>query len=135
MLWQGSRPLAQIEDLHTLLTRTTLQTLPLWLLGSDAVKQRIAGSSTERTAATEYVLGLGALSARDYLGAAARLGEAERRGMQEPAVRPLQVYAMCLAGDPKTARQLAVGASAATDDEKHFWEWTSRTFGVNARAR
>jgi len=135
VLWQGSRPLAQIEDLHTLLTRTTLQTLPLWLLGSDAVKQRIAGSSTERTAATEYVLGVGALSARDYLGAAAHLGEAERRGMHEPTVRPLQVYAMSLAGDPKTAQQLAVGASAATDDEKHFWEWTARTFGVNARAR
>ncbi|MBI3401854.1 MAG: spermidine synthase [Acidobacteria bacterium] len=38
-LWDGGRPLQQIEDLHLVLTQTTLQTLPLWLLGSDAVRQ------------------------------------------------------------------------------------------------
>jgi spermidine synthase len=128
---EGPRPLLQIEDLHLLLTGTTLRTLPLWLLGSDAVKQRIAEASTVRSAATEYVLGLAALSARDYLRAAAHLGEAERRGAQDAAVRALQVYAMCVSGDTVTARQLAAGAPARTDEERHFWGWMNQTFGVN----
>ena len=130
VLWEGPRPLAEIEDLHALLSHTDLRTLPLWLLGSDMVKQRIAESSGERTAATEYALGLGALSARDYLRAAAHLGEAERRGLREPIVRALQVYAMCLAGDVATANQLAAGVSPETDDETHFWNWLAKTFGV-----
>ncbi|HJZ72523.1 MAG TPA: hypothetical protein VKE51_12345 [Vicinamibacterales bacterium] len=130
VLSEGPRPLAQIDDLHGLLTGTRLRTLPLWLLGSDMVKQRIAESSAERTAATEYALGLGALSARDYLRAAAHLGEAERRGLREPTVRALQVYAMCLAGDVGTAKQLAAGVSPQTGDEKYFWDWMAKTFGV-----
>src|SRR5262249_10703543 len=97
------------------------------------VRQGIAESSVERTAASEYALGLGALSARDYLGAAAHLGEAERRGMREPAVRALQVYAMCLAGDVATAKQLAAGVSPQIDDEKHFWNWIAKTFDVARR--
>ena len=31
------KPLHLIEDLHGALTRTSLQTLPLWMLGSDEV--------------------------------------------------------------------------------------------------
>src|SRR5262249_48205173 len=111
VLWEGARPLAQIDDLHMLLSQTTLTTLPLWLLGSDRVKQRIAEASGERTPATEYALGLGALSVRNHLRAAAHLGEAERRGLRDPVVRALQVYAMCLAGDVATATQLAAGIS------------------------
>jgi hypothetical protein len=42
---EGGRPLQQIEDLHALLTTTPLRTLPLWLLGSDDVKERIAEAS------------------------------------------------------------------------------------------
>jgi spermidine synthase len=129
VMLEGPRPLARIEDLHLLLTQTTLRTLPLWLLGSDVVKQRIAESSAERTAATEFALGLGALSGRDYLRAAAHLGEAERRGAQ--GVRALQVYAMCLAGDLATAKQLAAGVSPHADDERHFWTWMASTFGVD----
>ena len=66
VLWEGGKPLSQIEDLHTMLTRTSLRTLPLWILGSDAVKQRIGEESTERSGPTEYTRGLGALVARDY---------------------------------------------------------------------
>jgi hypothetical protein len=58
--------------------------------------------------------------AATYLGAAAHLGESERRGLRDPAVRALQVYAMCLAGGVTAARQLAAGASTSTDDEKYW---------------
>ena len=130
VLWEGGRPLRRIEDLHALLTTTTLHTLPLWQLGSDEVTQRIAEASVERSGATEYARGLRALAARDYLRAAAHLGESERRGLRGATVRPLQVYALCLAGDLDTARQLARGAEARDADEQHFWTWMRATFGV-----
>ncbi|MBI3491341.1 MAG: spermidine synthase [Acidobacteria bacterium] len=130
VLWDGGRPLQQIEDLHTVLTTTALQTLPLWLLGSDEVKQRIAESSSERTGPTEYARGVRALSTRDYRRAAAYFSEAERRGLQDSTVRPLLIYSLCLAGDLDTARQLARGAPARDADEQHFWNWMSRTFGI-----
>ncbi|MBI3401855.1 MAG: hypothetical protein HY048_10585 [Acidobacteria bacterium] len=71
-----------------------------------------------------------ALSARDYRRAAAFFSEAERRGMPGPTVRPLLVYALCLAGDLDTARQLARGAPARDADEQHLWIWMNRTFRV-----
>ena len=135
VLWEGARPLAQIEDLHLLLTTTSLRTLPLWLLGSDAARQRIAETSTDRTGAAEYLLGLKALAERDYLRAAARIGEAERRGIRGSAVRPLQIYALCLAHERDTAQQLARGTSAHDADERHFWAWMDATFGVNNAGR
>jgi predicted membrane-bound spermidine synthase len=128
VLWEGSAPLRHIEELHAVLTTTTLQTLPLWMLGSDVVKQRIAEQSGEHSAATEYVRGIGALAKRDYLGAAAHLGESERLGLKGATVRPLQVYAMCLAGDLRTARLLARGLDPSDSDTRHFAEWIERTF-------
>jgi hypothetical protein len=128
VLWDGGRPLQQIEDLHTVLTGTTLTTLPLWLLGSDDVKQRIAESSAERTGPTEYARGVRALATRDYHRAAAYFSEAERRGLQGATIRPLLVYSLCLAGDRDTARQLARGAPTRDADEQHFWNWMRRTF-------
>ena len=131
VLWEGGAPLRQIEDLHTVLTRTTLHALPLWLLGSDDVKQRIVEHSTERSAATEYARGIGALGARNYLAAAAHLGESERLGLRGPTVRPLQVYAMYLAGDPDTARTLTRDTDRADPDAVHFWAWIATAFAAD----
>ena len=131
-LWDGGQPLRQIEDLHLLLTTTTLRTLPLWLLGSDEVKQRIAERSLERSDATEYARGLRALTTREYRRAAAHFGEAERRGLRAATVRPLQVYALCLAGDLDAARFLARGTTPRSPDEIHFWTWLRATFDVVA---
>jgi len=132
MLLEGGGPLRQIEDLHALLTTTMLRTLPLWILGSDEVKQRIAEDSAERTGATEYARGLRALTARDYLRAAAHFSEAERRGLQGATIRPLLVYSLCLGGDRDAARQLARGAPARDAVERHFWSWMKAEYGVEA---
>ena len=125
VLWDGSRPLQQIDDLHWLLTTTPLRTLPLWMLGSDEVTQRIAQAADERSGATEYMRGLGALAARDARGAAAHFSEAERRDFESAAVRPLLVYSLCLAGDLDSARRLARGVTPRDADGRHFWSWMS----------
>ena len=54
VIWEGGKPLAQIEDLDSVLTGSTLRTLPLWILGSDEVKQQIAESVNDGTGTTEY---------------------------------------------------------------------------------
>jgi spermidine synthase len=132
VLWEGGQPLQQVEDLHAVLTATSLRTLPLWLLGSDEVKQRIAEGTAERSRETEYARGLRAFSTRDYLGAAAHLGEAERLGLTDATVRALQVYALCLAGDAEAARVLARGVVPRGADQVHFWTWLHATFGITA---
>jgi hypothetical protein len=73
---------------------------------------------------------LAARCRQDYRRAAAYFSESERRGMPGPTVRPLLVYALCLAGDLDTAGQLARGAPAREADEQHFWIWMNKTSAV-----
>ena len=130
VLWDGGRPLAQIENLHWLLTETPLRTLPLWILGSDDVKERIARRGNDGTGAAEYARGLRALVRRDYPGAASAFADAERRGLLGDTIRPLRVYALCLADRLDAARQLAQGIQPSGAEARHFWEWLGSRFGV-----
>ena len=130
VMWDGGRPLAQIADLHRLLTETPLRTLPLWMLGSDDVKARIAQQGDDGTGAAEYARGLTALARRDYPGAAAAFAGAERRGLPGEAIRPLRVYALCLAGQIETAAVLAQDRIPRTEEQRHFWTWLGSRFGV-----
>jgi len=121
--WEGGRPLHQIEDLDAVLSKTTLRTLPLWLLGSDEVKQRIAEASIDQSGAVEYGRGLRALSGRDYASAARLFDAAAARGLALPTVRPLQAYAMFKSGRIEEVRSLMSSARPASDEERHFWNW------------
>ena len=134
VMWDGGRPLAQIEDLHWLLTETPLRTLPLWVLGSDGVRARIAQQGDDGTGAVEYVRGLTAMARRDYPGAAAAFARAERRGLLGDAIRPLRVYAHCLAGQLNAAAMLARDRTPRTEEERHFWEWLEARYGVGPAA-
>jgi hypothetical protein len=130
VLWEGGKPLRQIEDLHFLLTHTALRTLPLWILGTDDVKQRIAETSADRTGVVDYARALRALSGRDYAGAAVFLAAAEQRGFHGAVITALRAYALCRNGQIDAARDIARGSQAADPDEKHFWGWMGATFGV-----
>ena len=121
--WEGGRPLRHIDALDSLLTTTTLRTLPLWVLGSDEVKQRIAESSVDGSGGTEYARALRALSGRDYTGAAVWFQAAASRGMPGPTLRPLLAYALAKSGRVDLAKALAAGARPADDDERFFWSW------------
>jgi hypothetical protein len=130
VFWDGGRPLQQIESLHWLLTQTPLRTLPLWLLGTDDVKGRIAEQRDDGTGAAEYARALSALAARDYPGAASLLANSEQRGLRGETIRPLRVYALCLAGRLDEARRLAADARPRGAEEQHFWEWIGKKCGV-----
>jgi hypothetical protein len=133
LMFEGARPLARIEDLHRLLTETTLREAPLWMLGSDDAQQEAAISGNDGSGMVEYVLGVRELVARHYSTAAQSFTEAERLRLQLPTVRPLAVYALCLAGQLDLARQLAERVKPEDADQRHFWGWLASTFQVRAQ--
>ena len=130
VFWEGGKPLRQIEDLDFLLTKTSLRTLPLWILGSDEAKQRIAETSGEHSGGVAYARALRALTGRGYAAAADYLAEAERLGAGGPSVRALRAYVLCRAGNLEVARALVPGVQPADADEAHFWDWMRATFQV-----
>jgi hypothetical protein len=133
VIWEGGRPLTQIEDLHAVLTQSTLRTLPLWILGSDEVKEEIAEGAKPQTGETEYARGLRALAGRDYNGAAAAFFKTEQDGLRAPTIRALLVYALCLGNQIDEARKFARGVDVHNLEEEHFWEFVGKTFGVRTR--
>jgi predicted membrane-bound spermidine synthase len=130
VFWEGGRPLRQIEDLHALLTDTQLITLPLWILGTDDVKQTIAGEAGEDDSGVDYARGLSALAARQFSEAAALFAAAEERGLRGATLRPLRVYALCAADRVEDARALARGIQPKDPEEVHFWSWLGQQYGV-----
>jgi hypothetical protein len=135
LIAEPANPLRDIEELHALLTKTSLRRLPLWALGSNDVIQRLAETGDDGTGMVEYMLGVRALVARNYPAAAAYLAESERRGLRSATTRPLLVYALCLAGNLDAARQLTPAAEPASNDERHFWSFTESQFGVGPSSR
>jgi spermidine synthase len=123
VIWDGGKPLRQIDDLHFVLTHTTLRALPLWILGSDEVKQRIAESSADRSGAVEYARALRAFTGHAYAAAASYLSEAQRRGFGGEQVVALRAYALGMAGQIDQARTLADAPHPNDPDEQYFWQW------------
>ena len=132
VMWEGPSPLGRIEEIHQLLTHTTLRRAPLWALGSDDAQQAAVESAHDDNGEARYALGIRALVARQYQVAAESFAGAEQRGVRLPTVRPLMVYALCLAGDLENARRLAPAARSGSNDERHFWEFLAARFGVDA---
>jgi spermidine synthase len=124
VFWNSGRPVRDIDRLHQLLTETPLRTLPLWVMGSDAVAEGIARRHDDGSGGVMYVRGLTSLANRDYPGAATAFTEAGRRGLSEPALRPMLAYALAMARRPAEARAL-VPAQPADENERRFWLWLS----------
>jgi hypothetical protein len=122
-----------IGDLHGLLTRTDLVTVPLWLLFSDAREQEIARDRLARGDATpelEHVLGVGALAERRYAEAADRFAAAE--GARADSAF-FEVYALCLAGRTGEAGTTAATLASRTGPggpSAEFWSWMDRLCGL-----
>jgi len=128
ILWEGANPMRHPEDLHAALTRTSLRTLPAWMLGLGSLLFQEPGAESvdDGTGRAEYLRGLRALVSRDYASAVTDLAHADRRGLG--GVRPLLAYALCLAGRPAEAKQLVPAPLPDHSDLRHFWTWLETTF-------
>jgi len=121
--------------LHAVLTRTSLETLPLWLLGTTLEELRLARElAAERADApdAQRVLAAGALSERRY-GEAADHFRRARRGRSDPDLARLELFALCLADEmqeaSRLARRLARETAGSPGADAH-WRWLEATFGL-----
>jgi len=107
----AERPLDDtLPRLHALLTNTDLTALPLWLLGSNQLRQQAAERALAQGAVDPLVhweLARGALSERDYTRATNHFEKGARiMGSIGPLVRALWFYSMFMAGDAASQRAL-----------------------------
>jgi hypothetical protein len=124
----GPDPVAHIEEVDDLLTHTTLRRAPLWALGSDDAQQEAVEDTTDPSGDVQYILGIRALVARQYVLAAQSFATAESHGFRASALRPLLAYALCLSGQRDPADSLARQQSSMHPDQTHFWTWLGSRF-------
>jgi spermidine synthase len=128
----AANPLRFIADLDRLLTTTDLRMLPLWMMGSNKTVQDVASTGDDGTGLVEYQLGVRLMVARSYRAAANYFAAAERRGLRAPWLRPIRIYALCLAGEVEAAERLVPGAEEEDQESHQFWNWIEGRFGLGA---
>ena len=123
-----------LEDVHQVLTGSTLATPVMWRLASNADIQRVVASATPDELANpllQYHLAVRLLSERNYRAAA----DAFERATASPQVRDnafvLYVYALCMSGQRTAAQSISHDAFAASGATAlpPLWVWMKQTFG------
>jgi spermidine synthase len=148
-----------IEEVHGLLTRSTLSEPVLWRLGSNADIQQVVATATPEELANpvlQFHLGVRLIADRKYAAAAESFDRAAQ--LTQPAAAPgsastgdnafaLHIYALCMAGRIREAqelirepwqeslRQRGLDADAASNAPlPPFWMWMKETFGIDPRS-
>ena len=111
-----------------------LQTLPLWILGSDAHAQRatvLARSKGRKGFGIEFHAAIGALARRDFGRAARQLAGVQRYDSGNRTVLHYRIYALCMSGALDEARALARESQLGEHGEdERFARFLTRTFGI-----
>jgi spermidine synthase len=146
-----------IQDVHRVLTTSSLTAPVLWRLGSNADVQQVVESPPPDQAANPLVhfhVGIRLLSERHFAAAAQAFRQAAE--YVQPAAPgtastgdnafALYIYALCMAGQTDEAQELIRGPweqsltaqgldarSAAHVALPPFWAWMRETFGIDPR--
>jgi spermidine synthase len=103
------KPVEELPELHRVLTTSDLETLPLWMLGTDAdegAAARAAQAKGRRGVLLDYQLGATALSRRQWGVAARHFAEAQQRAANRELVY-YRTYALARAGRDEAARAVS----------------------------
>jgi spermidine synthase len=128
-----------LEDVHRILTGSTVATPVMWRLASNADIQQVVSNATPEELATpliQFHLGIRLLSERDYKAAA----EAFNRATASPEVRDnafvLYIYALCMSGQRAKAQVISHDAFAASGATAlpPLWVWMRQTFAIDPAA-
>ena len=129
-----------LEDVHRVLTGSTVGTPVMWRLASNAdIQQVVYGATPEELAnpLLQFHLGIRLLSERNYRAAA----EAFNRATVSPGVRDnafvLYIYSLCMSGQRAKAQALSRDAFAASGATSlpPLWVWMKQTFGIDPSKR
>jgi predicted membrane-bound spermidine synthase len=126
VLVSGPRQMQEVlPTIHSLLTRTELETLPLWMLASNVPRQVAASRALAKgrgKAEVYWELGLGALVQRDYRGAHEHFVRAAQQGAHGPRVLSLLIYTQFMASDRAGMDQLLADLkSGRTSESAEPW--------------
>jgi len=129
-----------LDDVHRLLTGTTVQTPILWRLASNSDIQHVVSTASPQELMNpmlQYHLAIRLLSERNYRAAAA----AFNRALEAPQVRDnafvLYVYTLCLSGQKAQAQAISREAFAASGVSSlpPLWIWMKETFGIDPQRK
>jgi len=129
-----------LEDIHRVLTGSTVATPVLWRLASNSDIQQVVSAATPEELMNpllQYHLAIRLLSERNYRQAA----DAFERATQSPQVRDnafvLYVYALCMSGQRAKAQDISSDAFAASGVSSlpPLWVWMKQTFGIDPQRK
>lgn len=133
---QGAMP--GLPALEEVLTRSSLQTVALWHLGTSSEEQdiaaRLASAGVQNPELAE-LQGLGALARRDYRAAEAFLAHAEPHAAHAARLRQWRILAASLAGERDRAAHLLAEARPLIKHpaaDPADWSWLARRIGSSA---
>ena len=146
-------PSNAIDEVHRILTRSSLTAPVLWRLGSNSDIQNVVARATPEQQADsllQFHLGIRLISERKYGEAIVPLRRAQEQ--TSPASTPgaassadnafaLQIYALCMSGLIEEAQELMRAAWTQSLQDRGvsdaplppFWIWMKDTFGVDPR--
>ena len=126
------------DTLHSLLTRTSLKTLPLWMLGTTRRELEIAAGKTgdkKYVPDVELLFTLQEISERNYTAAIQHFEKYFETAPKDKSVQkyPLYLLTLCLAGQTEKAGRIAAEVAPLLgygEDSRTFWRWLHVRFGV-----
>jgi hypothetical protein len=130
----GRNPIRYMGAVDALLTKTSLKTAPLWLLGANDMQMQLVRSGVDDgTGAAEYLRGLSALVERNYAQAVTQLRIAVSKRPGDAVAGPCLVYALQMSGDVEGARGVAGtirSALGTSEDVQRFWNFMDERLGT-----
>jgi len=129
-----------LEDVHRLLTGTTVQTPILWRLASNAdIQQVVSTASPEESMnpVLQYHLAIRLLSERNYRAAAGAFNRALESQQVRDNAFVLYVYTLCMSGQKAQAQAISSEAFAAAGVSSlpPLWVWMKETFGIDPQRK
>jgi spermidine synthase len=133
-------PSLALDDVHRLLTGSTVATPVLWRLASNSDIQQVVSTATsdeQMNPLLQYHLAIRLLSERNYRQAA----DGFERATQSPQVRDnafvLYVYSLCMSGQRAKAQAISSDAFAASGVSSlpPLWVWMKETFGIDPQRK
>lgn len=146
-------PSNAIDEVHRILTGSSLTAPVLWRLGSNSDIQNVVARATpeqQTDSLLQFHLGIRSISERKYGEAIVPLRRAQEQTgpASTPGAAPsadnafaLQIYALCMSGLIEEAQELMRAAWAQSLRDRGvsdaplppFWMWMKDTFGVDPR--
>ncbi|MEO8139107.1 MAG: spermidine synthase [Gemmatimonadota bacterium] len=127
------------QELHFLVTQTTLTAPILWHLGTTSDVLRAIGTLSPEERALpiwQYQRAAGLFSERRFAEALEPLSKAEQSRPLFSTARVFRIYALCLLQRVDEARRLAAETRQAVGSDAPYdgwWEFLAQTYGVDVR--